>query len=160
MLWIAHSHQATCVVTRELRHTSFIRIVDGSLPVELPWPPDLQSHRTSSRGARISRRSALYDGALHLGRASGNEPFETMAEGAPKIETVEQGEVIWRDARGVTCRRWNWRQGIRSRITEHSTEMWFVLERLDPMPTEALLEAGERLIEGLRRLSPDVSTFS
>jgi hypothetical protein len=89
MLWIAHSHQATCVVTRELRHTSFIRIVDGSLPVELPWPSNLQSHRTSSRCARISRRSALYDGALHLGRASGNEPFETMAEGAPKIETVE-----------------------------------------------------------------------
>lgn len=66
--------------------------------------------------------------------------------------------MIWRHARGVTCRRWNWRQGIRSRITEHSTEMLFVLERLDPMPTEALLEAGERLIEGLRRLSPDVRT--
>lgn len=102
--------------------------------------------------------AALYDGAPHLMRASGNESFETMAEGAPKIETVEQGEVIWCDARGVTCRRWNWRQGLRTRITEHSTEMWFVLERLDPMPGDALLEAGERLIEGLRRLSPDVRT--
>jgi len=101
---------------------------------------------------------ALYDGAPQLVRASGGEPFETMAEGALKTETVDPGEVIWRDARGVTCRRWNWRQGIRTRITEHSTEMWFVLERLDPMPIDALFEAGERLIEGLRRLSPEVRT--
>lgn len=102
--------------------------------------------------------AAMYDGAPHLIRASGSEAFETMSEGAPRIETVEQGEVIWCDARGVTCRRWNWRQGIRTRITEQSTEMWFVLERLDPMPTDALLEAGQRLIEGLRRLSPEVRT--
>ena len=102
--------------------------------------------------------AAMYDGIPHLMRASGDEPFETVSEGAPKIEAAEPGEVVWRDARGVTCRRWNWRQGIRTRITEHSTEMWFVLERLDPMPTEALLEAGERLIEGLRRLSPGVRT--
>jgi DNA/RNA-binding domain of Phe-tRNA-synthetase-like protein len=102
--------------------------------------------------------AAMYEGLPCLVRASGGEPFETVSDGAPKVETAEQGEVIWRDVRGVTCRRWNWRQGVRTRITEHSTRMWFVLERLDPMPTDALLEAGERLIDGLRRLSPDVRT--
>ncbi|GLQ88786.1 B3/B4 domain-containing protein [Dyella flagellata] len=102
--------------------------------------------------------AAMYEGSPCLVRASGSEPFETVAEGAPKIETAEQGEVIWRDERGITCRRWNWRQGIRTRITEHSTQMWFVLERLDPMPIEALLKAGEQLVEGLRRLSPEVRT--
>lgn len=101
---------------------------------------------------------AMYEGPPHLVRASGGESFETISEGAPKLEAAEQGEVVWRDARGVTCRRWNWRQGIRTRITEHSTEMWFVLERLDPMPTDALLQAGEQLIEGLQRLSPGVRT--
>jgi len=102
--------------------------------------------------------AARYEGHPCLVRASGDEPFETVSEGAPKIETVEQGEVIWRDAHGVTCRRWNWRQGIRTRINEHSTEMWFVLERLDPMPIDALMEAAAQLIEGLRRLSPGVRT--
>lgn len=101
---------------------------------------------------------AMYEGSPRLIRATGNEPFETVSEGAPKLETAEQGEVVWCDARGVTCRRWNWRQGIRTRITEHSTDMWFVLERLDPMPIDALREAGEQLIEGLRRLSPGVRT--
>jgi DNA/RNA-binding domain of Phe-tRNA-synthetase-like protein len=101
---------------------------------------------------------AMYAGHPSLVRASGGEPFETVSEGSPKIEAAEEGEVIWRDERGVTCRRWNWRQGIRTRVTEHSTEMWFVLERLDPMPTDALREAGEQLIEGLHRLSPGVRT--
>ena len=64
--------------------------------------------------------------------------------------------MIWRDDLGVTCRRWNWRQGPRTQITEATQDMWFVLERLDPMPVETLLEAGQTLIDGLRRLSPDV----
>lgn len=100
--------------------------------------------------------AALYDGRPSLIQASGGEPFDTISEGAPKVEAVECGEVIWCDARGVTCRRWNWRQGVRTRITQDSTEMWFVLERLEPMPLDALREAGEQLIAGLRRLSPNV----
>jgi DNA/RNA-binding domain of Phe-tRNA-synthetase-like protein len=102
--------------------------------------------------------AALYQGAPRLLRAHGNEPFDTIADGVPKIETAEPGEVVWRDEHGVTCRRWNWRQGIRTRITEHSTQMWFVLERLAPMPIDALHEAGQQLIEGLRQLTPGVRT--
>lgn len=102
--------------------------------------------------------AATYEGHPCLVRASGDEAFETVSDGAARIETVERGEVIWRDVHGVTCRRWNWRQGIRTRINEHSTEMWFVLERLYPMPVDALMEAGAQLIEGLRRLSPGVRT--
>jgi DNA/RNA-binding domain of Phe-tRNA-synthetase-like protein len=59
--------------------------------------------------------------------------------------------VVWRDSLGVTCRRWNWRQGTRTRITEASTSLWFVLERLESMPTEALLTAGKELVEALQR---------
>lgn len=52
-------------------------------------------------------------------------------------------------ARGVTCQRWNWRQGTRTRITEALTALWFTLERLEPMPVEALLAAGRQLAEDL-----------
>ena len=95
-----------------------------------------------------------YEGLPVLRRATGSETFDTMADGAPRLETVDAGEVVWCDDAGVTCRRWNWRQGVRTRITEGSTAMWFVLERLDPMPIEALLLAGQELAAGLRRLSP------
>ena len=95
-----------------------------------------------------------YAGAPQLVRATGSESFETMQAGAPATETPEPGEVIWRDERGVTCRRWNWRQGTRTRIEGTTTRMWFVLEALDPMPDAALIEAGKELIRELKVLSP------
>lgn len=95
-----------------------------------------------------------YAGEPSLVVAAGGEPFETLQNGDPATEPVDRGEVVWRDDRGVTCRRWNWRQGVRTRITEDTTAMWFILERLDPMPVEALHRAGEELIAGLKRLSP------
>ncbi len=102
-------------------------------------------------GGEDARR---YDGLPRLCRAAGDEPFATTADGAPVIETADPGEVIWRDDSGVTCRRWNWRQGPRTQITEDTIDMWFVLERLAPMPLAALTDAGQELIQGLRRLSP------
>lgn len=98
-----------------------------------------------------------YAGQPRLCLATGDEPFHTMAEGQPVIEAPEVGEVIWRDDLGVTCRRWNWRQGPRTQITEASQDMWFVLERLDPMPVEALLDAGRMLVDGLRRIAPELA---
>lgn len=96
---------------------------------------------------------SCYQGPPQLVRAMGEETFDTMADGQPKLETVDKGEVVWRDSRGVTCRRWNWRQGTRTRITETSSTLWFVLERLDPMPVEALLAAGRELVDGLQKIS-------
>lgn len=96
--------------------------------------------------------ASAYEGPPRLVRATGDETFDTMADGQPKLETVDKGEVVWRDERGVTCRRWNWRQGTRTRITEASTSLWFVLERLEPMPVDTLLNAGKALIEGLEAM--------
>ncbi|MDE3029694.1 MAG: hypothetical protein KGH84_14995 [Paracoccaceae bacterium] len=101
--------------------------------------------------------ATCYDGRPQLCRATGGEPFATTADGQPVVETADAGEVIWRDASGVTCRRWNWRQGPRTQITEGSRDMWFVLERLAPLPIAALEEAGQVLVLGLRRLAPDLS---
>jgi DNA/RNA-binding domain of Phe-tRNA-synthetase-like protein len=96
----------------------------------------------------------IYAGSPSLIRAIGGEPFDTIQDGRPQIEPVEAGEVVWRDAQGVTCRRWNWRQGVRTRIGAHTTNMWFVLERLEPMPIAALEQAGADLVDGLKVLSP------
>jgi DNA/RNA-binding domain of Phe-tRNA-synthetase-like protein len=95
-----------------------------------------------------------YVGDPILKRAAGDETFETTKDGAPFLEPVPAGEVVWADERGVTCRRWNWRQGLRTRIDTTTTRMWFVLERLEPMPEPDLLEAGNRLVDMLKRLSP------
>lgn len=101
--------------------------------------------------------ASSYEGPPQLVRAAGDEAFDTMADGQPKLETVDKGEVVWRDGKGVTCRRWNWRQGTRTRITEASSSLWFVLERLDPMPVEALLTAGRELADGLQKIAAATS---
>ena len=101
-----------------------------------------------------------YVGTPRLVVAQGGDTFDTAQNGEPKIEVIDHGEVNWRDDHGATCRRWNWRQGVRTRITDDSTAMWFVLERLDPMPIPALLQAGDELIAGLKRLSPSLQASS
>jgi DNA/RNA-binding domain of Phe-tRNA-synthetase-like protein len=97
---------------------------------------------------------AAYVGDPVLKRATGRETFDTVKDGSPCVETVPAGEVVWADELGVTCRRWNWRQGLRTRIDAATTRMWFVLERLEPMPMPALLEAGDLLAATLRKMSP------
>lgn len=97
---------------------------------------------------------AAYDGAPQLVVADGTEPFDTMKEGQPANESPDQGEVVWRDNQGVTCRRWNWRQGVRTRLSAETRQMWFILESLPAMPLDALQEAGDRMIEGLRQMMP------
>jgi DNA/RNA-binding domain of Phe-tRNA-synthetase-like protein len=100
---------------------------------------------------------AAYDGSPRLTIAAGGEPFETVKDGAAIVESVDRGEVIWRDGGGVTCRRWNWRQSPRTRLHEGSRDMWFVLERLEPMPLAAVEEAGAALAEAVRTLAPDAA---
>ena len=99
-------------------------------------------------------RAALA-GVERLVRAAGDEPFDTVKEGTPVVETPEPGEVIWRDDLGVTCRRWNWRQGRRTAITAATTSAVFLLEGLDTDLTPAatmlaeLIDADSVTIERL-----------
>ncbi|WP_280566875.1 B3/4 domain-containing protein [Chromohalobacter sp. 296-RDG] len=98
---------------------------------------------------------AAYVGEPSLVIAKGTESFDTMKDGAVAYESPRNGEVVWRDDIGVTCRRWNWRQGIRTRLSADATRMWFILESLPAMPLDALDEAGDRLVQGLRHMMPD-----
>jgi DNA/RNA-binding domain of Phe-tRNA-synthetase-like protein len=93
-----------------------------------------------------------YQGAARLIRATGTEPFDV----ASGVEHPEEGEVVWRDDLGVTCRRWNWRQCLRTRITESTKNALFLLERLEPYSLERLDAAGDALAARLRAISPDV----
>lgn len=90
-----------------------------------------------------------YVGAPRLLRATGTEPFDTVADGDPMTEHPEPGEVVWCDDIGVTCRRWNWRQARRTQLTEHTTTALFILDALDPVTDDALHAAADDLLEHL-----------
>lgn len=95
-----------------------------------------------------------YKGAPRLSMADGSEIFDTIKEGATAVEHPEPGEIVWRDDTGVTCRRWNWRQGVRTRLSATDKEMWFILESLPEMPLEELHAAGRMLTHGLEKMMP------
>ncbi|MFC4607675.1 B3/4 domain-containing protein [Streptomyces maoxianensis] len=93
-------------------------------------------------------------GGMRLVRATGQEPFVTVAGGLEAVEHPDAGEVVWCDDEGVTCRRWNWRQGVRTRLTEESVNALFLLEGMAPMTTGELEAAAAELAESLEKLSP------
>jgi DNA/RNA-binding domain of Phe-tRNA-synthetase-like protein len=95
-----------------------------------------------------------YTGPPRLLRAGGGEPFDTVADGAPAIAAADPGEVVWRDDVGVTCRRWNWRQCVRTRLGPSTTRVLIIIDALDPVTTEALVAAGDALIEALTADAP------
>jgi DNA/RNA-binding domain of Phe-tRNA-synthetase-like protein len=93
-------------------------------------------------------------------RAGGDEPFETTAAGEPVLDPPEPGEVVRRDDAGVTCRRWNWRQTTRTRLTTATTRAVFVLDALGPMSDDALAAAGDALVTALTTGSPQATVDS
>lgn len=100
---------------------------------------------------------ARYSGPARLIRATGEEPFDTAANGEIVIEQPEAGEVIWCDDEGVTCRRWNWRQGRRTQLKDETTTALFILDALDPVSTEALQAAADELSEHLTGFGPEIT---
>ena len=81
-------------------------------------------------------------GGLRLTVAGGGEAFDGH-DGAPR-----PGEIVWRDDVGVTCRRSNWRQGRRTRLTDATTRAFFVFDRL-PGLDESRLNAAAAQLESL-----------
>lgn len=101
---------------------------------------------------------AAYAGPPRLVRARGDETFDTTVGGRPIIERPDVGEVVWRDDAGVTCRRWNWRQCTRTRLTTTTTRAIFFLDWLpagDPAQS-SLEQAGQALVAALTTASPGV----
>jgi DNA/RNA-binding domain of Phe-tRNA-synthetase-like protein len=107
-------------------------------------------------------RDALTSDLL-LRFADGDEPFDVMHAGTGVVERPDPGEVVWVDSSGVTCRRWNWRQGHRTRLTETTRNAYFILDRLAPLSLADLRAAVDDLVSLLRQRSPgcaiDVATI-
>ncbi len=95
-----------------------------------------------------------YVGPPQLVRSDGTEPFDTTAGGLPVVEHPTAGEVVWRDDAGVTCRRWNWRQCTRTRITHATTAGGFILDGLSALGPTGLAAAADALEAALLATNP------
>ncbi|KAH7349464.1 Phenylalanyl-tRNA synthetase [Plectosphaerella cucumerina] len=97
-----------------------------------------------------------YDGSPFLTLAKGEEQFQTLTKGEPHVEVAAPGEPIWCDDTGITCRRWNWRQGPRTALTDQTTRVLFILDALEPLSDNALVQAAHELGSVLQQLSPAI----
>jgi DNA/RNA-binding domain of Phe-tRNA-synthetase-like protein len=70
------------------------------------------------------------------------------------------GEVVWADDEGVTCRRWNWRQGVRTRLTESTSRAYFLFDALPSFDDASLVAAMDDLAARLRDACPGASLSS
>jgi DNA/RNA-binding domain of Phe-tRNA-synthetase-like protein len=94
-------------------------------------------------------------GTLALRLATGDERFlESSSDPSAEPVPVSPGEPIWIDDKGVTCRRWNWRQGPRTALGLQTQNPFFVLDALAPYGKEDLGLATGALVSGLQQRFP------
>lgn len=82
---------------------------------------------------------AKIKGDLILGFADGTEDYTPLH--GEENDPPKPGEVIYKDDLGVLCRRWNWREGERTKITNDTKEAVLVIEALNPVTKEELEKA-------------------
>lgn len=70
-----------------------------------------------------------FAGSIRLTTAEGNEDFVTL--GTDKSEPPYEGEIIYKDNEGAICRCWNWREAVRTMLTENTTNAFLCIELID-----------------------------
>ena len=88
------------------------------------------------------------DGDVHLTLADGTEEFVTY--GSDKSEPPYGGEVIYKDNGGAICRCWNWRESVRTMLTEDTKNAFMIIE------TTGGEEAGNMLDEAINALAEEI----
>lgn len=90
-------------------------------------------------------------GDVRLTQTNGEEPFITLGtdESAPPYS----GEIIYKDDAGAICRCWNWRESVRTMLTEQTKNAFLCIECIDAsrftVLNEALEDLAKRIHENL-----------
>lgn len=68
-------------------------------------------------------------GDIRLTKATGDENFITL--GSDKSESPYAGEIVYKDDEGAICRCWNWRESVRTMLTEDTKNAFLCIELVD-----------------------------
>lgn len=68
-------------------------------------------------------------GDIRLTKAVGSENFVTL--GTDKSEPPYEGEIVYKDDEGAICRCWNWRESVRTMLTENTKNAFLCIELVD-----------------------------
>ncbi|MFJ8778754.1 B3/4 domain-containing protein [Streptomyces sp. NPDC102476] len=87
-------------------------------------------------------------GDVDIRYADGTESFTPLGE-PDSTENPKPGEIIYADTTGVLTRHWNHRDAHRTRVTEDSTHVAFVLETLHATRDGDLLKVAAEELRSL-----------
>lgn len=88
-------------------------------------------------------------GDIRLTKAIGDEDFVTL--GTDKNVPPYEGEIIYKDNAGAICRCWNWRESVRTMLTEKTKNAFLCIELVD----ERRLNEFEDALSDLAKLVQD-----
>jgi DNA/RNA-binding domain of Phe-tRNA-synthetase-like protein len=89
-------------------------------------------------------------GDVWLTFASAAEPAVRML-GEMEARAPKPGEVLYKDDAGAICRRWNWKEADRTKLTEATRNVFLVIERLPPVEMATVEAATRELAELVAR---------
>lgn len=72
-----------------------------------------------------------FAGDLRLGITEGDDAFLPLGENEHDDPTLP-GELCYRDDAGAVCRCWNWRDGVRTALTDTSRNAFLIIECVEP----------------------------
>ncbi|MEV6000516.1 phenylalanine--tRNA ligase beta subunit-related protein [Streptomyces griseomycini] len=98
-------------------------------------------------------------GDVDIRHADGTEPFTPLGE-PDTVEHPKPGEIIYADTTGVLTRHWNHRDAHRTRVTEDSNHVAFVLETLHATRDGDLLKIAADELQGLLAPHADQTAVS
>jgi lysyl-tRNA synthetase class 2 len=85
------------------------------------------------------------DGNIVLHFANGDENFVRL--NSDQVDRPKPGEVVYTDDKEVLCRRWNWRECDKSKMTEQTKNVTLVAEGLSPVTKENIQTIVEELAQ-------------
>ena len=84
-------------------------------------------------------------GDIRLTEAKGDESFMTL--GKDESEPPYAGEIVYKDDEGAICRCWNWRESVRTMLTENTKNAFLCIELVDKSRVDELKDALAELAD-------------
>ena len=85
-------------------------------------------------------------GDVLLTKAEDNEPAIFLL-GEKEARAPRAGEILYKDDNGAICRRWNWKEADRTKLTQETKNAFLVIEALPPVSRDTVETAIRELAD-------------
>ncbi|MFA5836541.1 MAG: phenylalanine--tRNA ligase beta subunit-related protein [Bellilinea sp.] len=89
-------------------------------------------------------------GDVLLTRA-GNDESAVFLLGEKESRAPHAGEIIYKDEVGAICRRWNWKEADRTKLTQETQNAFLVIETLPPVTRDTVETAIRELADFVKQ---------